>query len=180
MVRAAERADAAAIAEIYRPIVERTTISFEETAPNAEDFVARITALTPAYPWLVASIDDCIVGYAYAARHRERSAYRYSADVSVYVGDGVRRRGVAAALYEELFTQLRQRGFHRAFAGVALPNDASNALHARFGFERVGVYREVGYKFGIWLDVLWWQKPLADRADVTREDTTPLDTAFPA
>jgi len=101
-----------------------------------------------------------VKGYAYACRHRERAAYRYSVDVSVYVAQDARNAGIASALYETLFAQLAQRGFHRAFAGIALPNQASIALHRRFGFEPVGIYKEVGRKFDRWLDVSWWQKAL--------------------
>lgn len=152
--------DAPAVAEIYRPIVESTTISFEETPPDAAEIARRIQETTRTYPWLVAQSGEGVVGYAYGSRHRERSAYRYSVDVSVYVVQTARRCGVGAALYEALFARLRDLGFHRAFAGIALPNEASIALHRRLGFEPVGVYKEVGRKFGVWLDVSWWQKTL--------------------
>jgi phosphinothricin acetyltransferase len=159
-IRTVQPGDAYAIAEIYRPIVETTTISFEEVAPGEREIAQRIVHVTQGYPWLVAEGDGRLAGYAYASRHRERAAYRYSVDVSVYVAAGARRSGIASKLYAALFADLEQRGFHRAFAGVALPNDASIALHERFGFEPVGVYREVGWKFGRWLDVAWWQKAL--------------------
>lgn len=157
-IRGAGAADARAIAEIYRPIVESTAISFEEIAPDEPEMARRISETAAAYPWLVAESDDAVVGYAYAGRHRERSAYRYSVDVSVYLAEEARGRGIGSALYTELFEQLTRRGFHRAFAGIALPNDASIALHRRFGFELVGVYNEVGRKFDRWIDVAWWQR----------------------
>lgn len=157
-VRAAATGDARAIAEIYRPIVESTTISFEEVAPDEPEMARRISETASAYPWLVAESNDTVLGYAYAGRHRERSAYRYSVDVSVYLAEEARGRGIGSALYAELFEELNRRGFHRAFAGIALPNDASIALHRRFGFELVGVYSEVGRKFDRWLDVAWWQR----------------------
>lgn len=159
-VRPAVSTDAAAIASIYRPIVESTAISFEEVAPGVDEIARRIGETTRAYPWLVAEREGQIAGYAYASRHRQRAAYRFSVDVSVYVAEDARKCGIATALYAALFKRLTESGFHRAFAGIALPNDASIALHQRFGFEPVGVYKEVGWKFGRWLDVAWFQKAL--------------------
>jgi phosphinothricin acetyltransferase len=159
-LRPAAVSDASSIAAIYRPIVEETTISFEETAPDEAEMARRIGDTPRAYPWLVAERGSSIVGYAYASRHRERPCYRYSVDVSVYVAHDARGHGVGRTLYERLFELLSAGGFHRAFAGVTLPNDASIALHLACGFEAVGVYREVGRKFGKWLDVAWWQRSL--------------------
>lgn len=159
-IRAVRSGDAERIADIYRPIVEETTISFEEVAPDGAEIARRIAAGSQSYPWLVAEHDGTVLGYAYASRHRERSAYRYSVDVSVYVAQGARGRGVAGALYQALFARLRDLEFHRAFAGIALPNEASLKLHERFGFAPVGIYKEVGRKFGRWLDVYWCQRSL--------------------
>lgn len=159
VIRAVASDDAPAIAAIYRPIVENTTISFELEAPSAAEMRSRIVALTRGYPWLVGVDGGRIMGYAYASPHRTRAAYASSVDVSVYVGESGRRSGTGRALYGELFARLVRTGtFHRAFVGIALPNDASIAFHQRFGFEHVGVYREVGYKFGRWIDVSWWQR----------------------
>lgn len=157
-IRAVTIHDAASIAEIYRPVVEDTMISFEEIPPDAAEMAKRITSTTASYPWLVASNGDRVLGYAYAGRHRERAGYRYSVDVSVYVAQDARGRNIGTMLYTKLFDVLEHGGFHRAFAGIALPNDASVALHRRFGFREVGVYHEVGYKFGRWLDVLWCER----------------------
>ncbi len=153
--------DADAIAEIYRPIVENTVISFELEAPDAAEMRSRIHRVTRDYPWLVAVDSNGLLGYAYGSRHRERAGYASSVDVSVYVAGAVRGRGVGSALYRALFARLeRARTFHRAFAGIALPNDASIALHEKHGFELVGIYREVGRKFDRWIDVAWWQREL--------------------
>jgi L-amino acid N-acyltransferase YncA len=161
IIRDALPADAAAIAEIYRPVVERTTISFELDAPDAAEMRSRIRRVTRTYPWLVAADSGALIGYAYASQHRERAAYASSLDVSVYVDGAARGRGVGSSLYTALFRLLEQTGtFHRAFAGIALPNDASVALHKKHGFEPVGTYREVGRKFGRWIDVAWWQREL--------------------
>jgi L-amino acid N-acyltransferase YncA len=165
IIRDAFPADAAAIAKIYRPVVEKTVISFELDAPDAAEMRSRMRRVTRGYPWLVAVDSGAVVGYAYGSPHRERAAYASSLDVSVYVDCAVRGRGVGSALYAALFRLLEQGGtFHRAFAGVALPNDASIALHKKHGFELVGIYREVGRKFGRWIDVAWWQRELRDDA----------------
>jgi L-amino acid N-acyltransferase YncA len=150
--------DAAAIAEIYRPIVESTIISFEESAPDANEIAARIARTAADYPWLVACLDGSVNGYAYAHRFRERAAYRHSVEVSVYVDEAARGRGVGRMLYETLLARLQDEGYHRAFAGIALPNDASVALHRSVGFELIGVYSESGRKFDRWIDVAWWQR----------------------
>ncbi|WP_435177238.1 GNAT family N-acetyltransferase [Halorussus sp. AFM4] len=106
-----------------------------------------------------------IAGYAYAGRHRKRDGYRWSVDVSVYVAERHRRKGVARGLYQSLFEVLRLQGFHNAYAGIALPNEASVGLHESLGFEPVGVYESVGYKRGAWRDVGWWQLALRDRSE---------------
>jgi phosphinothricin acetyltransferase len=161
LIRSASTADASPIQAIYAPFVEGTTISFEDVPPSVEEMAARIETYLQTYPYLVAERDGEIIGYAYAGQHRTRSAYRHSVDVSVYVTDRVRRSGVGRALYKALFADLAARGFHAAFAGIALPNPASLALHQAVGFEPVGVYREVGFKFGKWHDVSWWQRRLS-------------------
>lgn len=163
IIREALPDDAAAVSEIYRPIVQNTAISFELEAPNAAEMRTRIQRVTRDYPWLVAVESKRVVGYAYSYRHRDRAGYASSVDVSVYVGCALRGRGIGSALYGALFARLESAGtFHRAFAGIALPNEASIALHRKHGFELVGVYREVGRKFERWIDVAWWQRDLTD------------------
>ena len=162
-VRPALIEDADSIAAIYAPIVEQTFISFEEIAPRPAEMAARIDKLRSTFPWLVAEHAGHVVGYAYAGPHRERASYRWSTDVSVYVDARARRSGVARSLYRALFEILAAQGYHRAFAGITLPNGASESLHLALGFERVGIYRQVGYKFGAWRDTLWCQRALRDR-----------------
>ena len=159
-IRAATLHDAAAIQEIYAPIVANTAISFEEVPPDAAELERRMTETLPNYPYLVAEEAELVMGYAYASQHRARSAYRLSIDVSIYVADWAHRRGVGRALYTELLNIAAARGYHAAFAGIALPNDASVGLHEAMGFSPVGVYREVGRKFDRWHDVGWWQRLL--------------------
>lgn len=170
MIRLATADDATAIAEIYAPIVTRTPISFEEIAPDAAEMRTRILKTMQTYPWLVWD-SGAIAGYAYASVHRARPAYRWSAEVSAYVREDARGRGIARSLYEALFRVLRLQGYHRAFAGIALPNDASVGLHSRCGFEPIGVFREIGYKFGSWHDTQWWQRALGDAGEAPSEPT---------
>lgn len=161
-VRLATPDDAASVAAIYEPVVQESAISFETEPPDVAEMRGRIEETLPAYPWLVCE-GDGVMGYAYAGPHRSRDAYRWSVDVSVYVAAAARRRGVGSALYESLFALLRSQGFVNAYAGVALPNPASVALHESLGFEPVGTYEGVGYKDGEWHDVSWWHRSLNER-----------------
>jgi phosphinothricin acetyltransferase len=157
--------DAAACAAIYSPSVEGSVISFELTPPGPEEMAQRMRHYQRTHPWLIAECGGEAVGYAYACEFNPRPAYRWSTAVSVYVADGERGRGRGRALYEELFARLRRQGFRTACAGITLPNPASQALHTRLGFQPVGVYREIGWKDGEWLDVGWYQLELAPAPD---------------
>jgi len=158
-LRFATPEDAVGIHAIYAPIVANLPISFEEEPPSIEEIAARIVQLSPGYPWLVAAEDDgAIRGYAYASQHRTRAAYRWSVDVSVYVDDRQQRQGLGRMLYTALLQLLKDQGYRQAFAGIALPNEASVGLHEALGFVLVGVYRQVGWKLGAWHDVGWWQR----------------------
>jgi phosphinothricin acetyltransferase len=149
--------DAARVAEIYRPAVEGSHISFEEVAPDGSEMARRMRDVLAWTPWLVAESEDTgVVGYAYAARHRERAAYRWSVDISVYADPAWQGRGVGRRLYEELLGILRRQGFVNAYAGVTLPNAASVALHEAIGMRLIGVYEQVGFKNGAWHDVAWF------------------------
>lgn len=160
LIRMATVDDASAIAEIYRPIVESTAISFETVAPHADEMRQRIQDVLAAHPWLVYERDGVVAGYVYASKHRARAAYEWSVDTSVYVDERFRRRCIGHGLYLSLFAVLIAQGYANAFAGITLPSPASVALHERVGFTPVGVYRRVGYKLGAWHDVGWWQRPL--------------------
>jgi L-amino acid N-acyltransferase YncA len=157
--------DASACAEIYAPFVVHTAISFEERPPDEDEMRQRIERTMARYPWLVAEDDDRVIGYAYASPHRDRAAYRWAADVAIYVDSGHRRRGIGRALYETLFKLLLEQGIQMACAGITLPNPASVTLHQRVGFEPVGVYRRIGWKAGAWHDVAWYQRELIPPGD---------------
>jgi phosphinothricin acetyltransferase len=162
-IRLATPDDAPAIAGIYRPIVEDTTISFEAIAPTDAEMRHRVTETLTVYPWLVLEDAGGVLAYAYGSRHRARAAYRWSVETSVYVDERHRGRGLGRRLYTTLLELLAAQGFANAYAGIALPNPASVALHERIGFRRIGVFPRVGYKFGEWWDVGWWHRPLSER-----------------
>ncbi|EGD43547.1 phosphinothricin N-acetyltransferase [Nocardioidaceae bacterium Broad-1] len=159
-IRDATPDDAAACAAIYEPYVRDTVISFETEPPTTEEMADRIKAAQAEHAWLVLEADDRVVGYAYATSHRTRAAYRWACDVSIYLETGRRRSGAGKALYAALLPILRERGYRRALAGIALPNEASIGLHRSFGFTDVGVYRRIGWKLDAWHDVAWMQLDL--------------------
>jgi L-amino acid N-acyltransferase YncA len=154
-IRLAEPADAAGILTIYAPIVRDTATSFELEPPSEEEMGRRIASTLERRPWLVCEADGAVAGYAYAAAHRERAAYQWSVETSVYVHPDHRRRRVAHRLYTALLAALRVQGFANALAGITLPNPASVGFHEACGFHRIGVYHAVGHKLGAWHDVAW-------------------------
>jgi phosphinothricin acetyltransferase len=156
------RRDADAVAEVYRPAVEQTIASFELAVPSAVVMRQRMEKVVARTPWLVAELDGEVVGYAYASPHHERLAYAWSVDVSVYVRPDRHRLGVARALYAALFALLRTQGFVNVYAGISLPNEASVLLHEEFGMRQLGVFHAVGFKFGAWHDVAWFELRLSD------------------
>jgi L-amino acid N-acyltransferase YncA len=161
-IRLATVDDAPAIQAIYAPYVAETVISFELTPPTVDEMAARIQKTVGKFPWLVYQTDDQqIGGYVYATPHRERAAYQWSVDVSVYVSPNYQRRHIGCGLYTALFALLRAQGYLNAYAGIALPNAASVGIHTAMGFQPVGIYKQVGYKLGAWHDVGWWDLVLS-------------------
>ncbi len=157
-IRPAAPEDAIRLAEIYNPYVLNTAISFEESPVEPTEMAARVEKLSQAsLPWLVAEHNGTVVGYAYATKWRERHAYRFSVECTVYVAEDFHGKRVAHALYEALFQKLRVGGFHAVLAVIALPNPASIGLHEKFGMQKVAHFSQVGFKFGTWHDVGNWQ-----------------------
>lgn len=171
VIRAAEAADAAAISAIYAPYVLSGTVSFETEVPDAEGMRARMEASGGYYPWIVATNGageagepGDVMGFAYATRFRERPAYRYVVETSIYLAGAATGTGTGRLLYDALFDTLRRQGFTQALAAISMPNEASVALHESVGFRRAGLYREVGFKQGRWIDVSIWQCELNESA----------------
>jgi phosphinothricin acetyltransferase len=162
IVRRATTADAAACLAIYRPFVESTAVSFEAVIPDVEEFAARIEKSLSAWTWLIAERDGRCIGYTYGHAHRERAAYRWSVEVTIYVDSSHRRQGLGRHLYERLFIDLTNLGSCNVYAGVTQPNESSMALHRGVGFEYIGTFRSVGRKFDRWHDVAWFQRKLRE------------------
>jgi phosphinothricin acetyltransferase len=160
IIRIATTNDAPAISEIYAPAVLEKVTSFELVPPGAAEFASRMDRVMKNYPWIVCESGREVIGYAYASTHNERAAYRWSVDVAVYVDGRAHRRGVGTALYAALFDILAFQGIRNVYAGITLPNPASEGMHRRAGFAEVGVYHHVGYKFGAWHDVAWFERAI--------------------
>lgn len=159
-IRSARPGDAAAIAEIYAPIVRDTRLSAEFVPPDAGEMQQRLEANKATHPWLVAESNGAVVGYAYAYPFRSRTAYQWATEVSVYIHAEYRRKGVAKLLYADLLHRLREQGFRHAIAVIALPNPASVGFHEQFGFLPVGVFPGICHKLGRWYDIGWWRYAL--------------------
>ena len=161
MLRSVCAADAAAICEIYNHYIEKTTISFEEMPLEISAMQERILGISGKYPYLVWEDDNAegrqINGYAYINTWKERSAYRFSAEISVYVRHGFEGRGTGRLLMENLLKEVRKTSIHSIVAGITLPNDRSIALHEKFGFKKIAQFEEIGKKFNKWLDVGYWE-----------------------
>lgn len=170
-IRAAEDRDAEQIAAIYMPYVTTSWVSFETEPPDAGGMRQRMAKYDGLYPWLVATTedDDALLGYAYAAPFRQRPAYRYIVETSIYMGGATQGQGAGRLLYSALIETLSAQDFTQAIAVLALPNEASIALHEAMGFRRAGVYREVGWKNGQWHDVGMWQRELSEPASPPSE-----------
>ncbi len=160
VIRLARESDAAAIREIYAPIVRETHISFEQNVPSAEEIAGRIRSALRQHPWLVCELAGRLAGYAYASAFRSRAAYQWTTETTVYVHRDYQRRGIARALYSSLIAILRTQGYVTAVGVIALPNQASVLAHEAIGFEKIGIFQRVGFKAGEWRDTGWWQLDL--------------------
>lgn len=162
MIRDATPDDAAAIAALYNPYVRDTVITFEYDEVSVEDMGARIARVVEqGFPWIVSEEEGGIAGFAYAAPYRPRAAYLHSVETTIYLDQDSRGRGLGRELYTTLLGRLDGTHVHSAISLVALPNDASMALHRSLGFREVGVLRESGWKFERWIDVAYLQRPIA-------------------
>ncbi|NAS11250.1 arsinothricin resistance N-acetyltransferase ArsN1 family B [Poritiphilus flavus] len=157
MIRTVVRADADDIAAIYNHYIKNDIATFEEEPVTAADIERRISAVVPELPWLVYEDSGSIMGYAYASKWNPRSAYRYSVESTVYLKADVKGKGIGSQLYSALLQKLKAQNIRMVIGGISLPNAASQRLHEKFGYEKVAHFKEVGYKFGRWIDVGYWQ-----------------------
>lgn len=179
-VRFAVREDAAEILRVYGEYIKNTTVTFETEVPTISAFKERMERIMTQFPWLVCEIDGELAGYAYASKHGERAAYRWSADLSVYINEKFHRRGIAAALYEAVQQLLRKQGYFTVYAGVSTPNPKSEAFHTALGFRNLGEFKNVGHKLGVWCGVTWYELPLTEYTENPTEpmDVGSLDSAY--
>jgi L-amino acid N-acyltransferase YncA len=157
MIRACEPPDASQVCQIYNHYVRETVVTFEEIPVVEHDMAQRIAEVTERLPWLVWEQHGTIVGYAYATAWKARSAYRFSVESTVYLLQSFAGRGIGTQLYQALIADLRGRSVHCIVGGIALPNPASIALHEKLGFSKIGQFKEIGWKFGRWVDVGYWE-----------------------
>lgn len=158
MIRPATAADAQALCDIYNPYIEKTVITFEEVPVDAATMAQRVADIQQRHMWHVAEEQGRVVGYAYASPWRPRAAYRYAVETSVYLAENAVGRGLGRALYEVVLEELPRKGFRCAMGGIALPNAASVRLHEALGFAKVAHFDDVGFKFGQWISVGYWQR----------------------
>lgn len=156
-IRTATAADAAAILKIYTPFVLTTAISFETAVPLQKDMEGRIEKCLQKFPWMICEVDNSIAVYVYGSVHREREAYQWTCESSIYMDEEFRGKGLGILLYQTLFKLLKQQGFVNVYGGITLPNNASIKLHEKCGFVHFATYDNVGYKFGSWHKVGWWR-----------------------
>ena len=159
-IRSVAMTDAEVICDIYNYHVRETIVTFEEDEVSTEEMQSRFKRITADYPYLVYEADGKVLAYAYADKWRTRSAYRLTAETTIYVSRAAHGRGIGRHLYAALMDALKQRGFHVAIGVIGLPNEASEAIHQKMGFERTGLFPEAGIKFGKWVDVSFWSKTI--------------------
>jgi len=164
-IRSALSSDASSILDIYAPYIANTAVSFETEVPSVEDFTQRIMGNQESCPWLVYESGGLIAGYAYASKHRDRAAYQWSLESSVYVNEGFRQQGIATKLYQTLFQILKYQGCRNLYAGITLPNEKSVNFHQKMGFNKIADYKNIGYKFNSWHAVGWYELQLNDYSD---------------
>lgn len=157
MIREVTKKDAARIREIYNKYVTETVATFAEEPRTLEEVTSLIQSTIPKFPWIVYELDGQVIGFTYANKWKERSAYRNTVETSIYLDSNHTGKGIGSKLKKAMINELRDRGFHSVISGISLPNPASVAMCEKFGFQKIGHFKEVGYKLGRWVDVGYWQ-----------------------
>jgi L-amino acid N-acyltransferase YncA len=160
IIRDCEEADINSVAQIYNHYIKHTSITFEEMEINPTEMAVRIKNIQSLFTFLICEDKGVIVGYAYVSKWKDRSAYRHTAEVTIYLHPDHLGKKFGQQLYAELFNQLQQKNFHVLLACIATPNHASVGLHEKFGFKQAAHFEGVGFKFNEWLDVGYWSKTL--------------------
>ncbi len=160
-IRFVQENDASDILKIYTPYIDETAITFEFETPTLMEFADRIRNISAEYPYIVCFEGEKMIGYAYAHRHMERAAYQWNAELSVYLDQNYLSQGVGSLLYKVLIELLQMQNVHNVYGCVTMPNENSERLHGRLGFKTVGIYHNAGYKCGLWHDVAWYEKEIA-------------------
>lgn len=173
-MRLAQASDASDIRNIYAPFITDSSVSFEYEIPSVSDMENRILTTLTTYPWLVIEQNGLVVAYAYAGLHRARKAYQWSVETSVYIHHEYRKHKLATRIYTALLQLLEAQGYRNAFAGMTLPNPASEGFHTKMGFVPIGTYRDVGNKFGEWHSTMWMQLQLGKKTNEAPDDPVPL------
>lgn len=185
IIRFAKTEDAEVILGIYEEYIKNTAVTFEIEVPTIAAFRERMERIMGQFPWLVCEVDGVIAGYAYASKHGERAAYRWSADLSVYINEAYHRNHIATELYSAVIGLLQKQGYFTVYAGVSTPNPKSEAFHTAYGFRNLGEFKNVGYKLGEWRGVAWYELPIAEYVEEPAEpkkigDITKKDYCFGA
>lgn len=162
IIRSASLKDATSILTIYRPYIEGSVVSFEYEAPTVAEIEKRISRVMEKYPWIVAEENDEVIGYAYASEFRTREAYQWKCEVSVYVADSAKGKGIAKALYDDLLKTLKEMGMVSAIAGMTVPNPETERFHEKYGFKKIAEYPKIGFKNGAWHNVAFAEFHLND------------------
>lgn len=157
MIRPVQLSDAEQICTIYNEYVQNSKSTFEEAIVTADEMTSRIQEITKSYPWLVYEMEGNVIGYTYAAKWKERSAYRYTVETGIYLDSNHLGKGVGSRLKGAMIEELREQSFHSVISGIALPNPASVAMCEKFGFKKIAHFKEVGFKLDKWVDVGYWQ-----------------------
>lgn len=161
-IRLATINDAKEIRDIYAPNILNASISFETELPSFEEMQSRIQTILQKYPWIVCEVDEKIAGYVYASKHRDREAYQWSCECSIYMNNDFKGKGIGKELYQLLFQILKLQGFRNVYAGITLPNEGSISIHEKCGFKHFATYENIGCKFDNWHSVGWWKLQIND------------------
>lgn len=160
IIRPLEEKDCAEILNIYAHYIKTTSYTFEIDVPTLEEFKTRIMSIAKDFPFFVYEKEGKVLGYCYASAHNQRQAYRFSVNVSIYVDNAHMTKGIGTKLYDKLLASLKDKGYYNAFSCITIPNAPSISMHEKYDFQEVGRFKNAGYKFNEWHDILWMQKEL--------------------